>query len=386
MMRLLFVQSFEMQGQAGGGSSKIFRSLISHAPANVGVAIYGARPPKTPQTENEWFIRERWDCGRLERSRLAPYIRMLTRALLWKSSGTKLWNSMSTWRPDHVHLHIHGLGFVHAARWCRANNVPFSLSVHDDIRHQSPGLLWRAFVEDRTANVWRDAVNRFVISAEMGAEYSARYGQRPWLKITDGLSEVAIAPRPREPKRQGLTLYFAGAVNVPYEANLRAVQQALKLFQEQNPADVVRLVLRGGRHFEWEDSSAPKIEVRPFGPPQEVEADLEEADILYLPLSIDPRHSNFAKFSLSTKMVTYLGSGLPILYHGPADAAAAKLLAHANASASCASNDPRDLLQAIIKCIQCREQITSNALSLAREDFLLAPLKESFWAAICREQ
>jgi hypothetical protein len=384
-MRLLFVQSFEMQGQAGGGSSKIFRSLISHAPANVGVAIYGARPPKSPQTENEWFIRERWDCGRLERSRLARYIRMLTRALLWKSSGTKLWNSMSTWRPDHVHLHIHGLGFVHAARWCRANNVPFSLSVHDDIRHQSPGLCWMAFVEDHVAKAWRDAVNRFVISDEMGAEYSARYGQKPWVQITDGLEEEAIAHGCREPNRQKLTVYFAGAVNVPYEPNLRALQQGLKLYQEQNPTHAVRLVLRGGRNFDWEDSSAPGIEVRPFGTPQEVETDLKEADVLYLPLSIDPCYSNFARFSLSTKMVTYLGSGLPILYHGPADAAAGKLLSHANASACCASNDPPDLLQAIYECIQCREQITLNALRLARERFLLTPLKEAFWTAVYRE-
>ena len=25
----------------------------------------------------------------------------------------------------------------------------------------------------------------------------------------------------------------------------------------------------------------------------------------------------FVRFSLSTKLVTYLGSGLPIIYHGP---------------------------------------------------------------------
>jgi hypothetical protein len=385
MKRVLFVQSFEMQGQAGGGSSKIFRSLIDQAPAEVSVVVYGVCLPRQQCDEREYFVRERETLGRLEHSRLAPYVRTITRAISWQKSGAKLSHLMTLQRPDHVHLHIHGLGFIHASRWCRVNNVPFSVSVHDDIRHQSPGLFWQAFVENQAAKSWQDAVNRFVISAEMGAEYSARYGQRPWVQVTDGVNQEAIARGPRKPNQQRLTLYFAGAVNVPYEPNLRALQQALKLFQEQNPTEVVRIILRGGRHFEWEDSSAPRIEVRPFGSPQEVEADFEEADVLYLPLSIDPRYSNFARFSLSTKMVTYLGSGLPILYHGPADAAAGKLLAHANASVSCASNDPRDLLQAIYGCIQRREQITLNALSLAREHFLLSPLKQAFWAAIYRE-
>ncbi len=39
----------------------------------------------------------------------------------------------------------------------------------------------------------------------------------------------------------------------------------------------------------------------------------------------------FARYSLSTKMVTYAGSGVPILYHGPADSAAYELLNKNNA-------------------------------------------------------
>jgi hypothetical protein len=219
----------------------------------------------------------------------------------------------------------------------------------------------------------------------MGEEYSARYGERPWTQITDGLVTDAIARDPRGVAGNRLSVYFAGAVNWPYEPNFRAMQQALKLYRDQHPGGSVRMILRGGRHFKWEDHSAPEIEVRPFGSPAEVEADMGEADVLYLPLSIDPRYRNFAKFSLSTKMVTYLGAGLPILYHGPSEAAAAKLLGEAGASAVCASNDPQELLHALGSCITQRERVVRNALRLASERFRLEPIRQAFWSAILQK-
>ena len=379
--RILFVQPFGTHGNAAGGSSKIYRSLISNAPAEVGVLVYGTRCPEVSRTEDEWFIRERATLGRLEHSRFASLTRR-TRTLSWRSSGMKVARSMSEWRPDHVHLHLQGLGFIHGVRWCRKHNVGFSVSIHDDILYTSAGDFWAKFIEEEAGKAWAGASNRFVISKEMGEEYSARYGERPWIQITDGLATNAIARGPRAASGNKLTVYFAGAVNWPYEPNFRAMQQALKLYREEHPESSVRMVLRGGRHFKWEDPTAPKIEIRPFGIPAEVEKDMEEADVLYLPLSIEPRHRNFARFSLSTKMVTYLGAGLPILYHGPSEAAAAKLLGEAGASAVCASNDPKELLLALNSCTTQREEIVKNALRLADERFRLKPIREAFWSAI----
>lgn len=383
-MRVLFIQAFGMQAQAGGGTTKIFRSLLEEHPAEVGVLVYGVRPPQVGGRQEEWFIRERISLGRLERSRLAGAC-MLTRPLTWKSSRKAVFESMSRWRPDHVHMHVQGLGFIHAAAWCRANKVAFSVSIHDDIRHLASNDPWKGFIETEASKVWREAANCFVISPEIGREYGKRYGERRWIQITDGLRDEAIARQPREGVPRRLSIYFAGAVNVPYEPNFRALQHALKLYQKQHPGDAVRMVLRGGRHFEWEDSSAPKIEVRPFGTPQEVAADLQDADILYLPLSIDARYSNFAKFSLSTKMVAYLGAGLPIFYHGPRESAAVRLLRDAGACVGCSSNDVADLLAVLDKCIKQRDVTTLNALRLANERFRLEPIRERFWGTIMQQ-
>jgi hypothetical protein len=382
MKRVLFVQSFEMQGQAGGGSAKIFRSLIDQAPAEVSVAVYGVCPPRQQCDQRQFFVRERGTLGRLENSRLAPYVRTITRAVSWQKSGARLSHLMTLQRPDHVHLHIHGLGFIHASQWCRDNNVGFSVSIHDDIRHQCPGPLWTDFTERATAKAWSDAVNRFVISPEMGEEYCKRYGAQPWVQITDGLTPDAILTGPRDPVMNRLSVYFAGAVNLPYEPNFRALQQALKLYQERHPTTAVRLILRGGRHFAWDDPAAPRIEVRPFGETQDVEKDFADADLLYLPLSMDPAFKNFAQFSLSTKMVTYLGSGLPILYHGPIDSAAYALVGKTGACLVCCSNDPEEICALFEVVADEREKIVPRALQLAKSRFTLATIREQFWSAI----
>lgn len=381
-MRVLFIQVFGMQGQAGGGTSKIFRSLIANAPAVVGVLVYGTKPPKWNPSFEEIFVRERINWGRLERSRLAPAC-LASRTLSWTSSRRRCFRAIGDWNPDHVHLHLHGTAFIHGADWCQQRGVPFSVSVHDDIRHLSTGDMWAAFIERKAGEAWRHAVNRFVISREIGEEYCRRYGARPWIEITDGLESVSPVVRPSHPNR--LHVYFAGAVNLPYEPNLQALMQALKLLKLSRPELATKLILRGGRHFEWEDPSAPEIEVRPFGTPQEVTDDLQGADVLYLPLSIDPTYADFARFSLSTKMVMYLGAGLPIFYHGPGDSAAGQLLAHANACAGCTSNDPSELLAALNECIQRRDVITKNALRLATERFALGPIRKRFWDAISNQ-
>lgn len=382
MKRILFVQNFEMQGQAGGGSSKIFRSLVDQAPAEVDVAVYGVCPPKQHREKGEFFVRERRTLGRLEHTRLAPYVRSMMRATSWKSSGEALFRLMTHQRPNHVHLHIHGLGFIHAARWCRLNNVGFSVSIHDDIRHQCPGPFWTDFSERATARAWTDAANRFVISPEMGEEYSRRYGEKPWVQITDGLLPGAIASGPREAAKERMSVYFAGAVNLPYEPNFHALQQALKLYQKEHATHSVRLILRGGRHFAWEDPLAPKIEVRPFGGTQEVEKDFADADVLYLPLSMDPAFKNFAQFSLSTKMVTYLGAGIPILYHGPTDSAAYALLGRTRACLACSSNSPEPIRQTLEAVAEKGKETVVSALRLANRKFALSEIRERFWTAI----
>lgn len=363
----------------GLGSSQIFRSLIAAAPCTTGTLVYGVSQPPPWDGGREIFIRERLHLGRIERSRLAGMAKF-TRILTWQYSRRKMHRAISTWQPDHVHAHIHGTGFIHAVDWCQLHRVPFSVCVHDDIRHLALEDPWKNFIEKRAAEAWRAAANRFVISPEIAAEYSQRYGKRDWLQVTDGIQHFPRGPRQEVPGRWNL--YFAGGMNVPYEPNFLAVQQALKKLGTSSGAIQPRFILRGGRKLAGEDSSAPPLEPLPFGSQEDVARDMDEADVLYLPLSIDSAFQNFAKFSLSTKMVGFLASGLPIFYHGPAESAVYRLLSQYNACAACFTNDPEEILHAILTAKKRRAEIAANAVLLGRERFQLSDIQKKFWSKI----
>jgi hypothetical protein len=169
---------------------------------------------------------------------------------------------------------------------------------------------------------------------------------------------------------------------VHYEPSFLAFQQGLKLFKREHPDWQVRFIVRGGRRLSGEDPSAPSIEVLPFAPQEAVLDDFNSMDLLYLPLSIEPQYANFAKFSLSTKMITYLGSGLPIFYHGPIESAAFQLLQKNHACVSCHSNDPQAISSALKKVALEREAVIKNALELGKRDFQIAEIRNRFWSNI----
>jgi hypothetical protein len=124
------------------------------------------------------------------------------------------------------------------------------------------------------------------------------------------------------------------------------------------------------------------VSVLPFAPEAEVERDMLTADLLYQPMPFQAHARPFNRFSMSTKMITYLGSGLPIFYHGPDDAAACKLLTRRDAAAICNTLDPEDIAKQLLDGAARRESIVKNALALARSEFMLAEQQRRFWEPI----
>jgi hypothetical protein len=83
-------------------------------------------------------------------------------------------------------------------------------------------------------------------------------------------------------------------------------------------------------------------------------------------------------------MVTYVGSGLPILYHGPTTSAAFDLLSRHDAAIFLTSLDEREIAQSLGGLTSARrETVARNALELARRQFLLEDQTRKFWGAIC---
>jgi hypothetical protein len=322
--------------------------------------------------------------GRIERTRAAPALGSLDRLLitrfarrLERIAAGRL--SASTEAPaGNLHAVPHSLDFAAVHLVSRRLGLPMFLSMHDDPGYALRGRPERAYALRHLGPAWRDSHERFVISEEMGIEMCRRYGEESYEIVTDGLETVASAPRAAVTGR--LSVYFMGAAHISYADNFSCLFQALARLRDDGLD--ARLITRAGHlPFTVGTLNVP-IESRPWAPQAAVAQDLDDVDIAYMPLPFGAEHAPLVRFSLSTKMVTYLGSGVPILFHGPAPSAAGTLLRQADAALLTESLDARAVGEALSASGDRRAALAENALRLARRRFLLSDVRPRFWHPI----
>lgn len=372
---ILFVQPFGLHSPGGG--PRILRALLKDAPQPFMSVCTAPQSPPPTDIGPETHLPLRPHFGRIESTRFGVWMGVADSLSLGRFAE-RLENFCRTNRVTGIHAIPHNLDFQPAWQVAKALRLPFYLSVHDDLAYalQNRPELRAGLAYLR--GVWPQAQTRAVISEEMGQEYCRCYGTHPYILVTDGLENIPARPlaRPEKSRR----VYFMGAIHRSYVANFRALQQALFCLRAAHPAHTVSLTVRGGALPEVEQGISARL--LPWASEAEVAQDLEEADWLYLPLPFDRAFERFYRFSLSTKMVTYLGSGLPILYHGPAEAAAGRLLARHEAALIHSNLNPDGLLRAIEAESGKRADRVNHALNLGRTHFLLSDQRQRFWNAL----
>lgn len=374
-MTLVSVQAFGLASPGGG--PRILRALYADPPVAVlNVATQSRVPPPAP-SHHERHIALRPALGPLEGSRVAGWTQPLDLAL-GPLLRARLQRVLRARRAFAVHAVAHGIEFWPAYGAARSVGLPFFLTVHDDVGYNLRHSVTLRAELARLGTAWRGSAHRFVISRALGEEYSARYGARAYSTVTDGLDERSLhAPRPAV----GLHVYFAGLFNRAYIPNLPRFVQALEHLVALRGADDVSLTCRCGALPVDVYSDVP-VTVMPFGDEAAVQDDLGRADLLYLPLPFEQDFADLVDFSLSTKLITYLGSGLPIVYHGPARGAAHELLARHDAAILATSQDPAVIATTIERGVQRSGEIVARALRLARDEFLLEEQRRRFWTPI----
>jgi len=374
---IALVQPFSLH--APGGSSRILRSLLrTEHPATLSLCTSVHKSPPSPDIE-EIHLPIRPGFGRLEWTRFHKYFRGFDR-IFRSQFEARLRRVIRQRNIKLLHILPHAYDLVPAYNVASELNIPYFLNVHDDLEFTSIGHPSMKQMVSTLGKAWRNAKGIFVISDEIGKEYCARYGAREYEIITDGVTVAAQSPIPR-PSRS-LRVYFMGLFHFRYAANFRALLDALKSIRERYPDWDISATCRCGAIFgELKDDDVP-VKVLPFAPESEVEKDMLSADLLYQPLPFEADATTFGKFSLSTKLVTYLGSGLPILYHGPADSAACNLLSSHDAAVTCTTLDHQVIAGQLVEAIERRESIINNALQLARQRFMLADQQRRFWQQI----
>ena len=376
---VVFVQPFGVASPGGG--PRILRALLEEAP--IAWRSICTSPEKPPPHENEVHLPSRPFFGRIEYTRLAGLpqssARFFANAFRRRLKRTCLQLGA---RAIHVVPHS-GLDFVEAQTVARELSLPFLISLHDDLAYTALERVPPARVEAAMDRAWKEAAARFVISEALGREYCRRYGEAKFQVVTDGVSELTdlrtrFAPNP-------LRIYFMGLFHRGYERNLRALLEAIALFERANPGLSVSMTLRCEHVRPRVLAGVKEVTILPFADEAQVQRDMENADLLYMPLPFGDEHAGFARYSLSTKMVTYVGSGLPILYHGPETSAAYQLLHKHRAAIPLTTLVPEEIATALGELNpERRSAVAARALELARQEFMLADQKRKFWDALSR--
>jgi glycosyltransferase involved in cell wall biosynthesis len=378
---IIFVQPFGLS--SAGGGARILRALIGDSPVPFTVVCTLPERPPSVDVKSEIHLPLRPYFGRIERTRLA-WAPQLTTPLYQTSFVRKLEAICRGRGATAIHAIPHGgLDFHHAFRIAGKLDLPYFLQVHDDLFYSAEGMVKMDRANEYLGEVWRDARARFVISRRLGDEYCHRYGQRDYVTVTDGVERLGSVKVAEENE---LRIYFMGLFHLSYEENLRALVAAMLRLRDARPALRLSITLRCGyvrpQVFE---GAADLVTVLPFGSEADVENDLRAVDLLYLPLPFAKESTAFVQFSLSTKMVSYIGSGVPILYHGPSSAMVYDMLVEHDAAVSQTSRSVDELTDVLGKLCddrQARNRVARNALKLARAEFMLVDQRQRFWSAI----
>jgi hypothetical protein len=223
--------------------------------------------------------------------------------------------------------------------------------------------------------LWNMANRRLVISPELGNEYQHLFGHLPYELITDGVLENEISA-PASTMPQPFVIYFAGLLHIEYKPLFRVLADALEILSKQGLS--FKLVFRGTQQLPFLKGRSFETTYLPVILDDAVlKKDLDAASILYLPIKFaDP---DFYRYSLSTKMVGYLGAPGSILYHGPHDSAAGRLLRETHSAVSCTSLDVDEMVTSILHLINEKNTISANAKELARNRFNLERTQKCFW-------
>jgi glycosyltransferase involved in cell wall biosynthesis len=302
------------------------------------------------------------------RWRLRSYSTWLRHNVFYNRTVAHIQEAASSVSYDAIHIVNHG---------------PFSCAICEE-SFLSGKSLWVSFHDhfstvessiDDTKKLWNIADRRLVISQELGQEYQRLFGRKDFEIITDGVLANELSS-PIGSNTSSLTIYFVGLLHIEYLPLFAVLADALDLLVKQG--FTINLILRGTSAISFLQNRSFTVEYRNnFISDEELKIELDSAQILYLPIKFSI--PDFYLYSLSTKMVSYLGASGAILYHGPDDSAACHLLQDSEAAAICTTLEADDLIKTVLSLQSQNIELSLKAKELARSKFNFCTLKKQFW-------
>lgn len=366
-MRLVTHQPYSIHAVSGG--ARILRRLFANCEHDV-VSLWlkcsdhSPPPGRFREVEVEAFpVQRAWQRGPLRK-----WNSFARNRIFRKKTIACVRQAASCLQFDALHVVAHGRFNDAFSDPASRAGKPLWVSFHD---HYIPGI----DSPEGIGALWRAATRRFTISHELGEKYCRDFGELDWSILSDGVEEREFRP-PSNHVGKNLTIYFGGMLHLDYYPLFETLADALDHLAESGWKSIIRL--RGTQRLPFMEGRRFELERLPQTlSDDDLNGDLEQADILYLPIGFTMPH--FYLHSLSTKMVGYLAAPGAILYHGPSDSAAAGLLRPEKAAGFCENLDSFSMAKAVIQVAENSFEISANAKILARSRFNLSEMRHRFW-------
>jgi hypothetical protein len=235
----------------------------------------------------------------------------------------RIWNLLGLFQPQAVLTVLHGFSCLAAASFASRNKLPLHLIVHDDWvnlgRHlRSPARKW---IEQRYAQIYRQAASRLCVSPRMITEYRNRFGADGTLLYPSRATATPFFETPIDRQKcepRPFTIAYAGSLNV------RDYVRQLVVISWMLPKVGGRLLLFGPFDKEKLTTHGMNMDVADYGglvnSVELISRLRREADVLFVPESFDD--DSGMKLSFPSKLTDYTAAAMPMLIWGPTDSAA----------------------------------------------------------------
>ena len=226
--------------------------------------------------------------------------------------------SLNGFNAEGVLTVAHGFGWLAAADIASKRSLPLHLMIHDDWpRVANVPANFRASLDERFANVYRQARSRWCVSPAMSKAYSERYGE-PAAVIYPSRArdcpDFESPPARLAHNEKPFTIAFAGTINSNgYIRALLALQDALRSVNG-------RLLIFGP--FTPDDAKKSGFDSTTTVCGLLNSSDLmthlrDEADALFVPMSFESRDRANMEMAFPSKLADCTAIGLPLLICGP---------------------------------------------------------------------
>jgi glycosyltransferase involved in cell wall biosynthesis len=362
---ILILANFLPDGGWGGGV--IIRSLLQGKPQYINV-FWTTYYPKLNKPE--------------EKKHIVPLIPFYPRYikgqskigfLRWLDSkrfATELNNLISAHHIDKLWI-VLGSGMNELYRLsvlADTLTIPYHLTVHDDPIVELPAS-HKAGGENALKKIISHAQSMDVITDRMRKGYKEKYGKDA-VVITRGIPDDFPVNDERDANQIHILMGGYGNAAAPWPKPL------IDAVRDLNDTHVCMLHLFDPKLKIYESE---QVKIYEGMPEVAFNLFLKNMHIGYACDGLTSERLAFAQLSLPTKIITYIGAGIPFVYHGPKDSTVGDLIAHYQVGIIVASNDANELSNAFRQLLHNYESHREECLRARRETFNAQHIQSKFF-------